>query len=275
MSITLTADIGFADGVLPVTADPPSDRVQIDAEQIDIRNHGTTSLLVTRGVNGTQPTSHASSAVVTPLYEVAQTQTPPATPLPSPASQTSDFLASETITSATPATERLIRSELTLTPATTLAVASSGSLAALRGLLTLTTGKSVTAGYLYGTQGKIVADGGTINVGSGYVTGVLGQLSLTGTTLTSGHIAPLIANVGPSAPASANVDLIYAEVEQGPINSVLKAYANTNYIFDLTAETNAGSYSTTGSAGTTTAKGWLKVKVGGADRFIPLSDSGS
>lgn len=80
MSITLTANVGFADGVLPVTADPGSDRIQVDAEQIDIRGHGDTEILVTRGVNGTVAQAHSADAVVTPVYSV-ETSTPQATPI--------------------------------------------------------------------------------------------------------------------------------------------------------------------------------------------------
>ena len=276
MTITITADIGYADAILPLSAELAADvhLVQVEAEQIALfgRSAGT-SPIVTRGVNGTTAVAHSSGAVVTPLFVTEQSAAPLATPITSPLALADDLSVAKTVTSATPATERLVRSELTLTPATTLAVGSNGSLAGVRGALTLTSGKSITAGFLYGAQGKVVADGGTIAVGSGYVAGVLGQLSLTGATLTSGHIAALIANIGPTVPATAMADLIYAEAEQGPINSILKAYANTTYIFDLTAETNAGSYATTGSAGTTAAKGWLKVLIGGVVRYIPLADS--
>ena len=174
--------------------------------------------------------------------------------------------------SATPtATERLIRSELTLTGAV-IGMGTNSSVG-IRGAVILST--SATSGFMYGAQGKFVGDGATVDIGSGYATGVLGQLSLTGATVTSGHVAALIANVGPTAPASANVDLIYAENEQGPINSVLRSIANTTYVFDVAAADGLGAsaMSTTGTAGATATKGWLKVHVGGAVRYIPLTDS--
>jgi hypothetical protein len=66
MTITLTADIGYADSPIPVSADPPTDIVLVDSEQMRVWSHGPTQLGVERGYNSTVKTSHSSGAVVTP-----------------------------------------------------------------------------------------------------------------------------------------------------------------------------------------------------------------
>lgn len=183
-----------------------------------------------------------------------------------------DFYATKTITSATPATERLVKSELVVTPATTAAIGSNGSLVGVRGAVTLTTGKSLTDGFLFGVQGKTILSGATVAVGSDHIAGVYAQLDAASATLTSGHIAALIASIQ-GTPTSANVDLIYGESVTGNvINSMFKAIAKSTYVFDLASNTHT-QMSTTGTVGTTAAKGWLKVLVEGAVRYIPLADS--
>ena len=82
MALTLTAAIGYADGVLPVSATFPNSipgLAQIDAEQISIVANGSTSWTAVRGVNGTTASAHASSAVITPLFEDTLATVPPAT----------------------------------------------------------------------------------------------------------------------------------------------------------------------------------------------------
>jgi len=180
---------------------------------------------------------------------------------------TDDVSSSKTLTSATPATERLVRSELTLTPATSLAVGSSGSLAAMRGCVTLTTGKSITDGYLYGSQGKVTLDGATIAVGSDHIAGVYAQLSATGSTFTSGHIAAVIGSIQ-GVPTSSVVDLFYGESATGNvINSFFKAFGKADYVFDF--ETNVHTQIST-PAGSTPSGNLrvLKVKLDGADYYI-------
>jgi hypothetical protein len=175
--------------------------------------------------------------------------------------------AAKTITSATPATFREVISEVTIAPATTLAIGSNGSIAGLRGSVILTTGKSLTDGFLYGTQGKLTLDGATVAVGPDHVAGLYGQLSMNGTTLTSGHIAGVISDIQ-GTPTSALVDLFYGESVTGNvINSMFKAICKSTYVFDLASNTHV-QMGVTGAA--TTAAGWLKVLVEGVVRYINL-----
>ena len=67
MSITITANIGPTTAHLPVSSDPSSDILQIESEQIRVRQHGVETLLVDRGWNGTARVAHSSGAIVTPI----------------------------------------------------------------------------------------------------------------------------------------------------------------------------------------------------------------
>jgi hypothetical protein len=173
----------------------------------------------------------------------------------------------KTITDATPATFRLIRSELTVTPSSSVAVDSNGSLAAVRGCTTLTTGKSITDGYLYGVQGKVVLDGATVVIGSDHVAGIYAQLSGSSTTVTSGHVAIMIAS-GQNLPTSANVDGLYLESGGGKINSVIKSNVKATYFLDISDFESAGICSDTGTV--ETEAGWIKVLVDGSPGYIQV-----
>lgn len=190
----------------------------------------------------------------------------------SAASAIDQWDVAKTITDAAPATTRLLRSELTVTPETAVAVAANGSLAAVRGCLTLTTAKSITDGYLYGVQGKVVLDGATVAVGSDHVCGVLAQISGSSLTATSGHIAGLIVS-GQSLPASDQVNMIYCESGGNAINAVIQCNVKASYFLDISNFETAGICSATGTPAATGATGWIKVYVAGAVRYIPLTDS--
>ncbi len=190
-----------------------------------------------------------------------------------------DIYASKTIIAATQATERLIRSEITITPTgDTFAVTDGGSLAGVRGAITLTSADAITAGYLYGVQGKITIDGATVAVGSQHVAGIYAQMSGSGATLTSGHVAVIIAS-GQNLPTSANVNMIYCESGGGTVNSILQSNVKASYVFDINDFESGGIVAAAGSGGTGSA-GFaagagiptrvLKVKVDGADAWIPL-----
>ena len=229
--------------------------ITIDSEtMVVIAGLGTREFLVNRG--GT-PAVHANGAAVT---YTAGSLTGGSSP---------DIVTLKS--SATPtATERLIRSELTLTGA--VVGMGTNSSAGVRGLVTLAT--SATSGFMYGVQGKLVVDGATVNVGSNHASGIYGQLSASAATITSGHVAVIIAS-GQSLPTSSYIDMIYAESGGNAINSVLKSIVNATYILDLDYESGPGAaaMSLTGTAGATATKGWLKVNVHGTTRYIPLTDS--
>jgi hypothetical protein len=153
---------------------------------------------------------------------------------------------------------------------------TSGTIIGVRGETDLTNGTLFGNGgsiYAYGVDGKIVGGTSTINAGSGYVTGALGQLDLTGTTTTSGHIAAVIASIQGVGAGAIAPNMFYGESATGtPINAYFMAFGKAAYVMDLesnvypTLMSLAGTYTTPGAA-----HGWLKIRVEGNDRYIPLS----
>ena len=187
---------------------------------------------------------------------------------------------SATMTAATSSVKRLIASQFTLTPTgNTLTISpTTDSLAAIRGAITLTSGDTLAAGFLYGVQGKLTLDTTTVAVGSGHIAGVYGQISGNGMTATSGHIAVIIAS-GQNLPTSANVDMIYAESGGGTVNSILKGYVKASYVFDLSGETpfalttsgtSAGNCKQTDGVVFTKA---IAVRVDNTNYWIPLCNA--
>lgn len=73
MTVTITADITRLEAHIPVSSDPPTDLILIDSEQMRIRSHGTDTLLVDRGYNGTFATGHTSGATVSPVEPAMST----------------------------------------------------------------------------------------------------------------------------------------------------------------------------------------------------------
>ena len=211
---------------------------------------------------------NATAGEINTLYQVvAGTRSASKAVVLSSGSAINQWDVAQTITSATPATTRLTRSELTITPATSVAVGSNGSLAGVRGAVTLTSGKSITDGYLYGTQGKAILDGATINVGSDHVAGVYAQMSAAGATFTSGHIAPLMS-VGQSLPAGI-ASMIYCENNDVTIlNAVVQAVANANFVLDCTSEDSNSAYLVTTAGGA--ASKYMRVKLSGVEYRIAL-----
>lgn len=165
------------------------------------------------------------------------------------------------------ATERLVRSELTLTPASTMTLGSN-SLVGVRGAVTLTTGKQLTGGFIYGTQGKLIING-TVAIGSGMAYGVMGQLDLTGSTITSGYVAGVGSDIFGVSTGTKAVDMFYGQhADGGTIHSYLRAYGKSEVVFDFTS--NGGASVVIGAGTYSTADGYLLVKVNGTDYRVPV-----
>ena len=102
------------------------------------------------------------------------------------------------ISSATPPTTRVVDSEPSIT-GTSVAVAGDGSIAAIRGNVTVATGTTITAGYLYGVQGKITLKGTLDTVLGEYQAAVVAQLDTSAATaVTSGNLSALWVDGGAS-----------------------------------------------------------------------------
>ena len=141
-----------------------------------------------------------------------------------------------------------------------------------------TTATTITAGFLYGVQGKVNL-AGIINNASDFTAGLFGQLDTSAATavVTSGYVSALHLDMGATSSLSSgseafvNAETITNTCATLKMNSVLKIIANANYLFDLAESNLTGNWivGTTGS----TAAGTLKVLVNGAVRYIQLYSS--
>ena len=170
--------------------------------------------------------------------------------------------------SALGASFRLVQSEVGLGIQGSVSV--SGSLVAVRGNTTIAAGTTVTgASYLYGVQGKLTIKG--IHSGSAEVScGVLGQLDLSVAQGVTAPVACIWADCGASkgTATGANIDgiAIYNTIAGLTINSAIRIYAYSTYLFDLTDAGNNWVVGTTAA----TAAGALKIKLGGATRYLQI-----
>ncbi len=154
-----------------------------------------------------------------------------------------------------------IYSKVTLTPAST--VTAANGLNAFRGEINLTSGKTLGDGgasYVTGVYGRGNIFG-TVNIASGDLAAVYGKFDLNGSTLTSGHIAPVQSNiVNPPASAATTgaVALFYGESASGTkINAGMEIYAAANFGLVFT-DVNTSNYL---PAITSTTLNGLNIKV--------------
>lgn len=185
-----------------------------------------------------------------------------------------------TVTSATPATQRMFYIRTNLTPPTTMAVAAGGSIASIRGEVNLTTGKSFTSGFAYGVQGKAVLAGTVAESDAARFTGVLGQTDTTGATTTAGQISAVWADLqGNATVTNAQTYPLRVSNSMSVSATALALFVGrATYAFDIsdlgnadfledTAGTSAGQCAQTG--GVVFAKA-LKVRVNNTGYWIPL-----
>lgn len=168
-----------------------------------------------------------------------------------------------------------LESKITFTPATTVTAANGVN--AFRGELNLTSGKTLgdgTASYATGVYGRGNIFG-TVDIGSGDLAAVYGKFDLNGSTLTSGHIAPVQSNiVNPPASASTTgaVALFYGESASGTkINAGIELYTAANFAFVLT-DVNTSNFLPAISS--TTLNGLnIKVQLNGTTYYIPTKQA--
>lgn len=190
---------------------------------------------------------------------------------------TGDSTVAKTITSATPSTERLFQSSITITPASTFAVSAGGSLAAVRGDLTISASKSFTDGFLYGTQGKVVNNGTMAEVSAARIAGVIGQTDLASGTITAGQVSGVWADLQGSPTLTVNDQVFPLRVTNSmSVNAQALAffYGKADFLFDI-GEPSASFVAT--AAGTTAGANpkTLKINVGGVTKYILCADGWS
>jgi hypothetical protein len=178
-----------------------------------------------------------------------------------------------TVTAAAPGSVRSIIGQITTTNSSY--ANGSGSIVGVRGLATIPSGTTASAGYIYGTQGKAVI-AGTLN-GSQWTFGLYGQLDISGAQSLSsnppgGYLAPLWSDAGatgPSVTCSSCNSIGVTNTTATTFNSILFAASKAGYFVDAANLTNSGGWiasSSASSACTTTYL--LKVKTAGGDGYI-------
>ena len=101
-----------------------------------------------------------------------------------------------TLTAASLTTARYIYSQVVISPtAGTATIPASGSIAGVRGEVSIPTMKTFQDGFLFGTQGKGIITGTLNQTSAGRVAGVLGQIDTTSGTLTSGQVSAVWADL--------------------------------------------------------------------------------
>ena len=156
---------------------------------------------------------------------------------------------------------------------------ASGMVAGVRGLVTLTGSIASGPTFMAGAQGKAILDGAVLAAGSGHISAVYAQMSASGTTVTDGHVAPLIVS-GQNLPTSANVNMIYCESGGGKVNAVLQSNVKSTYIFDLNNFESGGNIAAAGTAGGSAgnathcaANRVLVCLIDGSAGYIPVFNS--
>lgn len=182
-----------------------------------------------------------------------------------------------TVTSATPSTTRYLHSAVTLTPASSIAVAAGGSIAGVRGEVTLTTAKTFTDGFLYGVQGKFTLNGTMNETSAARIVGVLGQVDLASGTVTDGQVSAVWADMQATSPTLTDPSQINVLRVTNSTSSTLNAmaffYGQSSYLF--TCGRDGGDPTYFGAAAPTSLAKSLKVKVGSTDYYIGLYSAAS
>jgi hypothetical protein len=200
---------------------------------------------------------------------------------------TSNVNLTDTITSATPSTRRAVYSKITLTPSTTQAVGSGGSLCAVRGEINQTTGKTFTDGFLYGVQGKNIFAGTLAEASAARLTGVLGQTDISGCTLTAGQVSAVWADLQGTSPTLTVNDQVYVLRVTNSMNVSAQAfqlnYGKADYYVEASADGGTADWFAAAGSGGTSSAGYaagagvpakvLKCRIMGVDYWLPLYSS--
>jgi len=139
-----------------------------------------------------------------------------------------------------------------------------------------TLGAGVEGPFTYGVQGKAVIQG-TMNIGSGFCSGLFAQLDTSGASaaITSGYVAPLIIDFGATSNLASSAYLngqVVLNTTNCIINAAVKVVANASYLFDVTDLSYGGShfYVHSGSGLGSIGTDYLVVLVNGVAKHIPL-----
>ena len=176
---------------------------------------------------------------------------------------------------------------------------AANSIAAIRGGITVggtytspavtssfpskTTATTITAGFLYGVQGKLtLGAGATLANGSNFNAALFGQLdtSAAGAAVSGLYLSALHLDMGAasslSAGSNANVNVITAtNTTSGLINSILKVIANAEYFADLDDVSTGGAHWLLTGKTASTFTTALRINIGGTAYYIPVATTWS
>jgi len=178
-----------------------------------------------------------------------------------------------TNTSATPGTVR----SLTGAMSSTITTMTSGNLVGVRGSVTCV---GASGGFLYGTQGKVIASG-TLS-GSSWTAPVFGQLDISAATINAGQTAAIWGDYGTTSGTITDATGMRGIAMTNTTAAVLNAqdyrYGNATYLQELAGAGGTLNYyadagTSAGSAGDAThcaAQKVLKILVNGVAAYIPV-----
>jgi hypothetical protein len=165
-------------------------------------------------------------------------------------------------------------SKVTIDPAAgTIAIA--GAIVPLRGSLVVAAGATVTAGYLYGTQGKITVKGTLNHPSSEYSAALVGQLDLSAAVaLTSGVLSMAWLDAGAASAvslASVSALTITNSIALKPLAAIFNIPLADASFFLISQDSGDSRWSADPAAsGKTFQNVGLKVKCNTATYWIPL-----
>lgn len=179
-------------------------------------------------------------------------------------------------TSATPATTRAIRGEMSVGAGITM---TSGNIVGVRGAVNVPSGTTVNGTtYLYGAQGKFVG-GGTV-VSPANIAGIVGQLDVSTGTYTSGVISAGWFDMGATASSSAIstglgtaqiIRLTNTTAAVIPQAIYIESYSTNMLEVHSTGEGEAWHSATCTPGSVTGGTGGLRITVDGTTKWIPLA----
>ncbi len=190
---------------------------------------------------------------------------------------TDNLDASLTITAATSATRRLVKSAITIdTTGNTFSVSGSGSIAAVRGEQTLAATDTFTDGFLYGVPGKITMPGTMNEAAAARMAAVLGQVDLSTGTLTDGQICAVWGDLQGSAPTLTVNDQLYVGRWTNSMATGKKAqafhlmYGAADFFLEASADGGSADWAVVTAGTYSTSDGYLLVKIYGSTYRIPF-----
>jgi len=186
------------------------------------------------------------------------------------------IISLQTIATAALGTVRQVHGQLTASHG----AIASGTLAAVRGLVTLSGVNSAGGAYLYGAQGKLVVTG-TMNHADSRLCALIAQVDTTGGTLTAGQLSGLwVDMLGIAGAGGGQYNAIRVTAAAGiKPNALLYFQGDASFFADMMAPSGgaqsfvvaAGTGAGSAGAATGVASKVMKIQLASGDTYyLPL-----